>query len=295
MPIGQFGTRLHGGKDAASPRYIFTNLSLLTRFLFNAKDEPLFDYINDDGQFVEPEFYCPILPTVLVNGAEGIGTGWAVKIPNFNVRDLIENVQRLIRGDEVFEMKPFYKNFRGQIDKVDDGRYMVSGEIALIEDFSAETSRKAQEMYTMEITELPVGVWTQVYKESILETMLNGGDKPEPAGPNAGPFQPLITDYKEYHTDCTVRFVVKMSDKQFKHAMDQGGLHKFFKLQKTISINNMVLFDSKGCLRRYDSPLDILTEFYGVRLSYYAKRKEYLENMLGAECAKLDNVARKFN
>ncbi len=126
MPIGQFGTRLHGGKDAASPRYIFTNLSPLTRFLFNQKDDPLLDYINDDGQFVEPEFYCPIVPTVLVNGAEGIGTGWAVKIPNYNVRDLVENVQRLIKKQDLIEMKPFYKNFKGQIDKIDDGRYLVS-------------------------------------------------------------------------------------------------------------------------------------------------------------------------
>jgi DNA topoisomerase-2 len=125
MPIGQFGTRLHGGKDAASPRYIFTNLSALTRFLFNQKDDPLFDYINDDGQFVEPEFYCPILPMVLVNGAEGIGTGWAVKIPNYNVRELIANVQRLIGKQELVEMKPYYKNFRGQVDKLDEGRYLV--------------------------------------------------------------------------------------------------------------------------------------------------------------------------
>jgi DNA topoisomerase-2 len=147
-------------------------------------------------------------------------------------------------------------------------------------------------MYTIEITELPIGVWTQVYKEGVLETMLNGGESKTDAGPNAGPFQPLITDYKEYHTDCTVRFVVKMTNKQFQHAMDQGGLHKFFKLQKTISLNNMVLFDSKGCLRRYESPVDILNEFYGMRLSLYGKRKEYLENMLGAECAKLDNIAR---
>lgn len=90
QPIGQFGTRLHGGKDAASPRYIFTNLNPLTRLLFNVKDDPLFDYINDDGQFVEPEHYCPIIPMVLVNGAEGIGTGWAVKIPNFNIKGTVQ-------------------------------------------------------------------------------------------------------------------------------------------------------------------------------------------------------------
>ena len=69
-------------------------------------------------------------------------------------------------------------------------------------------------------------------------------------------------------------------------------MHKFFKLQKTISLNNMVLFDSNGCLKRYESPLEILREFYDVRRSYYAKRKVYLENMLGAESSKMDNVAR---
>jgi DNA topoisomerase-2 len=136
---------------------------------------------------------------------------------------------------------------------------------------------------------LPIGTWTQVYKESVLESFLHG---PETKSNDASKFEPLINDYKEYHTDCTVRFLVKMSKKQYTTAMEQGGLHKFFKLQKTISLNNMVLFDSKGCLKRYESPIEILKEFYQVRLKYYAKRKEYLENMLGAESCKLDNIAR---
>ena len=115
MPIGQFGTRLHGGKDSASARYIFTQMNTLTRLLFNPKDDPMLAYINDDGQRVEPEWYCPILPTVLVNGCEGIGTGWASKIPNFNPREIIANLQRMIRGEAAKSMKPFYKNFRGTI------------------------------------------------------------------------------------------------------------------------------------------------------------------------------------
>lgn len=59
LPIGQFGTRLHGGKDAASPRYIFTALNNLTRLIFNPHDDPLLNYSMDDGQRVEPEFYAP--------------------------------------------------------------------------------------------------------------------------------------------------------------------------------------------------------------------------------------------
>lgn len=289
LPIGQFGTRLHGGKDAASPRYIFTNLSPLTRLLFNQKDDPLFDYVNDDGQRVEPEHYCPILPMVLVNGAEGIGTGWASKIPNYDVRVLMNNLTRIIRREEPVAMTPHYKNFRGTIEAIDETKFLVSGEVALIED---ESDKSEKNDYTVEISELPVGTWTQVYKEQVLEVMLHGPDTPANSSANKAPFVQQINDYKEYHTECTVRFVVKMSSKQFQYASDQGGLHKFFKLQRTLSLNNMVLFDSKGCLKRYESPLEILKEFYGMRSQYYVKRKAYIVDMLGAESGKLDNIAR---
>ncbi len=284
LPIGQFGTRLHGGKDAASPRYIFTNLSPLTRILFNQKDDPLFEYLNDDGQRVEPEHYCPILPMLLVNGAEGIGTGWATKVPNFNPRQLIENIQRLIKGQDPLPMKPYYKNFRGQIDQIDDTKFLVSGEVSILDE-------ESKGEFQIEISELPVGVWTQVYKETVLEAYLYGTDTINTTNKPAAPFTQLISDYKEYHTDCTVRFVVKMNAKQFEYANDQG-LHKFFKLQKTISLSNMVMFDSKGCLRRYETPIEILKEFFLVRLAYYVKRKAYMVDMLGAESCKLDNVAR---
>ena len=96
QPIGQFGTRLSGGKDSASPRYIFTQLSPLARMIFNENDDPILNTLMDDNQKIEPEFYMPILPMVLVNGADGIGTGWMTKIPNYNPREIVANLQRLI-------------------------------------------------------------------------------------------------------------------------------------------------------------------------------------------------------
>ena len=75
---GQFGTRIHGGKDAASARYIFTHLDKMTRYLFKQEDDVLLDHVVDDGDVVEPKFYVPILPTILINGCTvGIGTGWS--------------------------------------------------------------------------------------------------------------------------------------------------------------------------------------------------------------------------
>jgi DNA topoisomerase-2 len=74
-PNGQFGSRTQSGKDAASPRYIFTELSEITKNIYNKDDFEIIDYLEDDGQKIEPKFYIPILPMVLINGAQGIGTG----------------------------------------------------------------------------------------------------------------------------------------------------------------------------------------------------------------------------
>lgn len=165
QPIGQFGTRLHGGKDSASPRYIFTMLSPLARLLFPPKDDHTLRFLYDDNQRVEPEWYIPIIPMVLINGAEGIGTGWSCKIPNFDVREIVNNIRRLMDGEEPLPMLPSYKNFKGTIEELAPNQYVINGEVAILNST------------TIEISELPVRTWTQTYKEQVLEPMLNGTEK----------------------------------------------------------------------------------------------------------------------
>ncbi|KAJ7985019.1 hypothetical protein DPEC_G00360790 [Dallia pectoralis] len=269
QPMGQFGTRLHGGKDSASPRYIFTMLSPLARLLFPPVDDNLLKYNYDDNQRVEPEWYIPIIPTVLVNGAEGIGTGWASRLPNFDVREIVNNLHRMLNGEEPLSMLPNYKGFKGTINEMVTNQYMNSGEVAILDST------------TIEISELPVKTWTQAYKENVLEAMLNGTEK-VPA---------LITDYKEYHTDTTVRFVVKMTEQRLVEA-EAAGLHKVFKLQQPLTCNSMVLFDHVGSLKKYETVQDVLKDFYELRMKYYILRKDWLAGMLGAESAKLTNQAR---
>jgi len=268
QPIGQFGTRLQGGKDQASPRYIFTQLSPVTRTLFHPMDDDVLKFQYDDGQRIEPEWYCPIIPMVLVNGADGIGTGWSTKVLNYNPRDIVKNIRRLMKGEEPTFMKPWFKNFRGTIESIDGSRFINSGEI----------SRLAHQKF--EITELPIRSWTQNYKENVMEAQMNSEKGPS-----------YIADFKEYHTDTTVRFVVTVPEAMLGTVEDKG-LHNIFKLQETISSTNMVLFDDKGVLRKYDSVDQILREFYGVRLNVYEKRKKYHLGLLGADAGKLSNQAR---
>ncbi|XP_013929424.1 PREDICTED: DNA topoisomerase 2-alpha [Thamnophis sirtalis] len=269
QPIGQFGTRLHGGKDAASPRYIFTMLSPLARLAFPEVDNNVLKFLYDDNQRVEPEWYIPILPMVLINGAEGIGTGWSCKVPNYDIREVVNNIRRMLDGDAPLTMIPSYKNFKGTIDEVGQNHFLINGEVSVLNST------------TIEISELPVRTWTQTYKEQVLEPMLNGTEK-TPS---------LITDYKEYHTDTTVKFIITMSEQKLVES-ETIGLHKVFKLQTPLSCSNMVLFDHVGCLKKYETAEEILDEFYQVRLRYYGLRKEWLTGMLGAESAKLNNQAR---
>lgn len=170
MPHGQFGTRLHGGKDAASPRYIFTCLSPLSRLIFHPADDALLKYNFDDNMRVEPEWYIPIIPMVLINGADGIGTGWSTKVPNYNPREVITNLRRMMNGEELMPMLPFYRGFTGTIEELDTCRFVVSGVCGVVD-----------ESGTVEITELPVRTWTQNYKENVIEPMHTGTEKSEKA------------------------------------------------------------------------------------------------------------------
>ncbi|KAK0097853.1 hypothetical protein PV326_013248 [Microctonus aethiopoides] len=269
MPNGQFGTRLMGGKDAASPRYICTMLNPLTKLIFRKEDEPLYKYEFDDNSRVEPVYYVPIIPMVLVNGADGIGTGWMTKIPNYNPADIIKNLKLMMDGREPVPMDPWYNDFDGSIESCGEYRYVISGEISVVA------------YNKIEITELPIGTWTQTYKETVLEPMLHGTDK-TPA---------IITDFKEYGTDTKIHFIITLAPEKLAE-LERDGLHKVFKLQSTTTTTSMCAFDDNVCLKKYDNVLQIMRTFYKVRLEYYEKRKAYLLGMLQAEAAKLSNQAR---
>ncbi|KAF2905293.1 hypothetical protein ILUMI_00887 [Ignelater luminosus] len=246
--------RLAGGKDYASPRYIFTKMSPLTRLIFHPSDDSLLKHEYDDNQKIEPVWYIPIIPMILVNGADGIGTGWMTKIPNYNPRETVQNLRIMLDGDdELVPMIPWYKNFRGTIEDCgNQQRYVISGEIAIIGNDKVE------------ITELSIGTWTQNYKENVLEPLLH---------------------------DITVKFVVTCKPGLLVK-LKKDSLHKVLKLQSVTHTTSMCAFDELGCLRTFESVIDILQEFYTLLLKMYEKRKDYLEGFLEAEAAQLCNQAR---
>ncbi|KAF0991154.1 hypothetical protein HZS_788 [Henneguya salminicola] len=265
LPEGQFGTRIKGGKDASAARYISTALNSITRCIFLKEDDTLLNYLYEDNQMIEPEWYCPIIPMILVNGADGIGTGYATKVPNYNPREIIENLKRLIRKDDPLPMLPWFKSFTGEILEVSPERSVVSGR--------AYHAGKD----TMVITELPIRVWTQSYKESVLEPLMKGSENSDSYA---------LVDYKDYTDESTINYLLKFRPDYLENK-DDAFICNLLKLQTTILTNQMVLFDPSGTLHRYASALDILKEFYCIRLQKYIHRKEYMESFLYAEFLKL--------
>lgn len=266
-PSGNFGSRLQGGNDCASARYIYTRLSPFARKIFHVADEPLLTYNEDDGKKIEPEVYMPVVPMVLINGADGIGTGWSSSIPNYNPEDVVSNLRRLMDGEEPVPMQPWFRGFTGEVVSVSGDRFKFSGIIK-------ETGDKE-----VEITELPIRTWTQDFKDK-LEDIIKAEKVPS-----------FIKDYKDYNTHHKVHFVIQLDEKHMKGALSEG-LEEKFKLSKTIATTNLVAFDSEGRITKYSTVDDILKEFFAIRLKYYERRKQHQLSEMQKDLEKLSNQAR---
>lgn len=280
-PNGQFGTRLQGGKDSASERYIFTQLSKITRTLFPEMDDKILKYLNDDGFPVEPIFYAPIIPMVLVNGSKGIGTGFSTEILCYNPLEIIGYLKNKLSGSSNahFDFMPYYEGFGGTISKISDGKFLVKGKY---ETLGADKIR---------ITELPVGTWTDDFKE-YLETLTDTVDK---AGKKV---TPVVKDYDDMSKDTTVDFVITLQKGKLAELeaikLDNGcnGLEKQFKLFTTSSTSNMHLFDAEDKLKKYANVREIIDDYYGTRFQMFQTRKDYMIDSLTKELVLLSNKSK---
>lgn len=253
---GQFGSRLHGGKDAASPRYIFTKLQPYTRTLYPRDDDVLLRSVIDDGDVVEPYYYVPILPNILINGCTaGIGTGWSCSVPQYNPLDLIKCVKIWLQKKTILEeteegivsllpeIIPWYQNYTGIIKKINDQKFESYGTIE-------KCTKRSQTI--VKVTELPIGLWTEKFKD-FLEDLLE---------------QKKIKSMKNYSKPDVVLFeIVELPE----YELDIDSL----KLKTHISLTNMVLFNRQNRIQRFETIDDIIEYFCPIRYEFYQKRKTH--------------------
>jgi DNA topoisomerase-2 len=271
-PNGQFGSRCQGGQDASSARYIFTVLSKLTKLIFKEEDNNILNYQDDDGQQIEPEFYIPVIPMILVNGGIGIGTGYSTNIPQFNPSEIIDackfickaikladlngdtdegldNIYETINILDIDDLVPYYLGFKGSIKKTENNSYISRGIYKWIDN------------ETVEITELPIGSWTEDYKE-FLENMITSGLN-------------NLKYIENHYTSKNVKFILHFNGNVRETLEDK--FEQIFKISssKNLSINNIHLFNKSGAIQKYDNTTDIIKEWAKTRVLKYFERKAY--------------------
>jgi DNA topoisomerase-2 len=264
-PNGQFGTRIKGGKDAASPRYIWTEFSQMTNLIFRKEDEPILNYLDEDGLRIEPEYYLPIIPMVLINGAEGIGTGFSTKCPQFNPKDIINNLVEMIdssvekRECDYKLMTPWWSLYEGSVEKINDHQFVTHGCYEVVDN-------------NINITELPVGEWTSNYKEFLEKWLDKESNKKNKSSVN-------FLGYTDNNTDKRVHFQLEFNDGY----VDKADIEKDLKLRKNINLTNIHLYNMKGTIKKYRVIKDIMDEFFIIRLAMYVERKKHILNKLKNE------------
>jgi DNA topoisomerase-2 len=281
-PCGQFGSRLLGGDDASSPRYIQTQMMPIVYSLFKKDDLPILKYLDDDGMMVEPEYYAPVIPMILVNGSRGLGTGFSTFIPSYNPMKIIEALKSRIEfgrkkkqivrsgagdiGEDEEEDdtsmivgvgEPWYLGFKGKIQAVEgkSGKYDVEGTYTILNETQVV------------IDELPVGTWTKNYRE-FLETLLVGSPLCKKG---------LLSDIVDQYNDVDVKFTLTFEGSKLMELIEKGSdeFLSTMKLSSSITTTNMWLYNSKGMLQKFHTPEEILEAYIPCRLELYGVRKDY--------------------
>lgn len=282
VPNGQFGTRLQGGEDSASERYIFTHLNPLTRLIFPETDDMILNYLNDDGTLVEPVHYAPIIPMLLVNGSKGIGTGFSSEFLCYNPIHIIDAVKTILENPystSEIKLDPYYEGFKGTISEISENKYLFKGTYELLPGGKQ-----------VRITELPIGTWTDDYK-AYIEELINKGDQ--------------IKDYMDMSTDTKIDITVTFNSSDILKSLstaDQtadltscNALEKLLKLYTTKSTTNMHAFDENEKLVKFNKVDEVIRLFIAVRLRFYRERKAHKIQELKKITLKLSNIARFIN
>jgi DNA topoisomerase-2 len=253
VPQGQFGTRLQGGKDAASPRYIHTFMQPYLPSLIPSDDFGCLEFRDDDGLKVEPHWYAPIIPMLLINGARGIGTGYSTFIPQCNPYKIIEGLTKWLKDEitlEQISLEPWYRGFLGTIENLE-----IKGCLK-------------KEKDTLIITDLPIETWTSDYKEWLDSRIQEG----------------LIKDYEDTSTDTQVLFKIKCSAEAIP-IIEKSLAYK-------LKLTNMHAFNSENVIQKYSTLFEILEEFCIIRKDLYKKRKTFLLKELKDRLPYHENVVR---
>ena len=269
QPLGQFGSRAARG-DHAAYRYISTMASPMARAIFPAADDAVLEYLRDEGQLVEPSFFVPVIPFALLNGVEGIGSGWSTSVPNYALGDLVANARRFVRGELMQPMAPSYAGFRGEIEVVDDGAAFVCRGAMRVESRDPESGLAA----SVRVTELPVGgEFLDEFVKRVHDSLWAQG-----GGRGSG----FVMSLENACTPGRVDILLRVAPES---RLDDAAIFHALRLERRVSLRNLVLFDARGSLRKFGCALEVVRAHAEERLACYERRKSWQVADLSRELA----------
>jgi DNA topoisomerase-2 len=216
----------------------------------------------DEGNEIEPQFFLPVIPTVLLNGTSGIAVGFATNILNRNPIDLIDSCLRVLDGRKVGTLLPWWRDYHGQVSQVEgSNQYVMRG------------SYRVVNTTTVEITELPPSITFQKY-EAHLNSLLERG---------------VIFNYED-NSSSGISYVLKFSRAVLTKLIAKNKLDQTLKMVET-ETENLTCLNEHGKLIEFTSVPEVVEYFTKFRLSFYAKRKAYLVKKYEDELKFLSNRA----
>jgi DNA topoisomerase-2 len=261
-PIGQFGSRL--SPIPAAHRYIFTKLSKNFRQYFRKEDDIILEHLYEDEYKIEPNFFVPLLPGVLLNSTQGIGTGFASTILSRDPRELSSYIKNKMSGGiRYYDLLPYFDGFKGTVERVEENKYKISG---CIERVSATQ---------IKITELPVGMYLDDIKKQLNKLIENDS----------------IKDYEDNSTEESFDIDVYYQRGILNNLLDETLLDRL-KLTTTVT-ENLTCWLPTGKLRKFSSVNDIIDYFVDWRLCKYTERIIKLIDILNDDI-KISNERIRF-
>jgi DNA topoisomerase-2 len=252
---GQFGNRLN--KKPSASRYIKTKLSPMFRQLFKKEDDLIFERKISDGMAVEPKYFTPILPLVLVNGAEGMGTGHACYIMSYNPEQIRTSILKLLDGKVIKPntLTPWWAGFNGAVSRdAETGQVIIEGKYEI----------KQGRSIILTVTELPVGAQSDGYKAHL--------EKLEDRG--------IISDYDNLSDKNGFEFVIRIPRATLEKSDEE--IKKLFKLVSRES-ENLTVWNGDGVLTRYENVEALLNDFVVWRVERYEDRRLAMINKIEAD------------
>lgn len=261
--IGQFGSLK--SPQAGAPRYVGVKLNENFKLLY--KDFELLSPRFEEGEEIEPSYFLPIIPAVLLNGSSGIAVGFSTNILNRHPLDLVDACLDALTGKKkIREIKPWIKGFNGTFAKSLDG-----GENT----WSIKGQYEVKNTTTVEVTEIIPGYTFEDY-ENHLNALVEKG---------------VLTSYEDNSAGSSLRYVLKFTRAKLAELIDKDRLEGTLKMNAR-ETENLTTLDEHGKLKIFNNTEEIVRHFIAFRLNYYQKRKDYIINQLQRELTVLSNRAR---